>query len=271
MSDAVEFDPDLYRGTAKYYDSFRVLYPTEMVADLIHRVRPSGHGRLLDLACGTGQITFAIAEHFGEVWAADQEPDMIKAVRDKAEIGETDHVRTVVSSAEQLDAPADKFELVAIGNAFHRLRRDAVAANAFRWLQRGGCVALLWSTGPASGERDWQLVLSRVLARWTSKVGAQSRVPAGWDQARRKRSDTTVLTAAGFQPVQAARFFVEHEWTIDALLGYVYSTAALPRAALGSHVKAFESDLRHEVEAYAKGGLLLATIEFASELARRPA
>ena len=30
---------------------------------------------------------------------------MIKAVRDKARIGETDHVRTVVSSAEQLDAP----------------------------------------------------------------------------------------------------------------------------------------------------------------------
>ena len=241
------------------------------MADLVDRAQPSGGGRLLDLACGTRQIAFAIAEHFREVWAVDQEPGMIKVVRDKAEIAGAGHVRAVVSSAEGLDAPSDAFELVAIGNAFHRLRRDAVAANALRWLQPSRCIALLWSTGKLRGEREWQLVLSDVLARWTTKVGAQSRVPQGWEQVRLKRPDTAVLTAAGFKPVRSARFFVEHDWTVDALLGYVYSTSALPKGALGDHAEAFESDLRQELDAYTTGGPLRATIDFAYELARRPA
>jgi len=271
VSEAIEFDPDLYRGTAEYYDRGRVPYPTEMVADLVDRVEPSGGGRLLDLACGTGQITFAIAEHFGEVWAVDQEPDMIEVVRDKADIAEAGNVRAVVSSAERLHAPSDAFELVAIGNAFHRLRRDAVAANALRWLHPGRCIALLWSTGPGTGDKDWQRVLSAVLESWRRRVGAEARVPAGWEQVRRERPDSAVLTAAGFQPVRSARLFTEHDWTVDALLGYVYSSSALPKAALGDRAEAFESDVRHELGAYTSGGPLRATLDSAYELARRPA
>jgi ubiquinone/menaquinone biosynthesis C-methylase UbiE len=270
VADAIVFDQDLFRGTAHYYDRFRPRYPQEMMAELIDWAQPSGRGRLLDLACGTGQVAFAIAEHFGEVWAVDQEPDMIRVVREKAEVRGAGDLRAVVSSAESLDAPPDGFELVTIGNAFHRLRRDVVAANALRWLKPGGCIALLWSTGPASGKREWQRALSDVLARWTTRVGAQSRVPAGWEQVRRERPDTEVVTAAGFHPVHSARFFVEYDWTVKTLLGYVYSTSALPKAALDASAAAFESDLQRELDAYTSGGVLRATIDSAYELARRP-
>ena len=48
------------------------------------RTGPSGRGRLLDLACGTGQLAFALRSPFAEVWAVDQEPDMVAVVRSKA-------------------------------------------------------------------------------------------------------------------------------------------------------------------------------------------
>ena len=83
MSEAIEFDRDLYRGTAGDYDRFRVPYPQSMIDDLLERAQPSGHGWLLDLACGTGQITFAVSRQFAEVWAVDQEVDMIDVVRGK--------------------------------------------------------------------------------------------------------------------------------------------------------------------------------------------
>ena len=54
------FNVDLYRGTAEYYDRFRPGYPPVLTDDLLSRVRPSGRGWLLDLACGTGQIAFAL-------------------------------------------------------------------------------------------------------------------------------------------------------------------------------------------------------------------
>ena len=79
-----EFRRDLYQGTAGYYDPFRVPYPPDLIDDLAGRAGTDGAGRLLDLACGTGQLGFALHARFAEVWAVDQEPEMIAVVRDKA-------------------------------------------------------------------------------------------------------------------------------------------------------------------------------------------
>jgi hypothetical protein len=48
----VEFAADLYRGTASYYDRFRVGYPPALIDDLIRQAQPSSGGRLIDVACG---------------------------------------------------------------------------------------------------------------------------------------------------------------------------------------------------------------------------
>jgi SAM-dependent methyltransferase len=271
VPEGIEFDPTLYRGTAGYYDRFRVPYPQALIDHVVNVAAPSGGGRLVDLACGTGQIAFALADRFVDVWAIDQEPDMVEMVRDKARASGTDHVRALVARAQEFDPPSGTFELVAIGNAFHRLRRELIAAKARRWLRPNAHIALLWSTGPWAGEADWQRAMSGVLESWKTKVGAQARVPAGWDQVRSERSDTAVLTAAGFEPVCSARFPTPREWTTDQLIGFVYSTSALPRAALGARTPAFEKDLRHELREYAIGNGLRETIDFACEIARRPA
>lgn len=171
---------------------------------------------------------------------------------------------------EDLAAPECAFELVAIGNAFHRLQRTAVAKHTLRWLQPGRCIALLWANSPWAGDADWQRALSAVLARWKIKVGAQTRLPAGWDQARRERSDLAVLTACGLQPVRSSRFPTFQEWTVDMLIGLVYSTSFLSRAVLGDRVEAFENDLRRELNSAVADGKLWETIDFAYELARRP-
>jgi ubiquinone/menaquinone biosynthesis C-methylase UbiE len=271
MSEAIEFDRDLYRGTAGDYDRFRVPYPQSMIDDLLARVQPSGHGCLLDLACGTGQITFAVSGGFGEVWAVDQEPDMVDVVRKKAAAAGAGHVRTVISAAEKLEAPPQAFELVAVGNAFHRLHRDAVAASAFEWLQPGGSIALLWSPSPWVGDEGWQHAVSAVMEEWKTRLGVQGRAPAGWDRERQERPDTTVLAEAGFQLVGSNRFPTEHEWTVDKLAGFAYSTSVLPRSVLADRADEFEAELSRALGSHTTGGKLRQTIDFAYELASRPA
>ena len=66
MDDEVRFRPDLYRGSAGYYDRYRLPYPEAMIADLVRRAEVSGRGRLLDLACGTGQLAFPLRSWFCE-------------------------------------------------------------------------------------------------------------------------------------------------------------------------------------------------------------
>jgi trans-aconitate methyltransferase len=73
-----EFRTDLYRGTAEQYDSFRRPYPAVLTDDLAARTGADGTGSLLDLACSTGHVGFALRTRFASIWAVDQEPQMIR-------------------------------------------------------------------------------------------------------------------------------------------------------------------------------------------------
>lgn len=270
MADGRAFEPGLYRGAAEDYDRFRTPYPGDMIDDLLRLVAPSGYGRLLDLACGTGQVAFALSDRFDEVCAVDEEPDMIRVVDDKARAAGVAHVRGIVSRIEDLDVEASSFDLVTIGNAFHRLRRETVASHALGWLAPGRCIALLWASTPWSGAAEWQRALAAALTRWVARLGVEERVPEGWDRVRRMQPDVAVLAGSGFRSVHSARFPTVHEWTIDDLIGFAYSTSFLPRVVVGRHARAFEDDLRRELNDHARGGKLRATVDFAFEVARRP-
>ncbi|MFD8652630.1 class I SAM-dependent methyltransferase, partial [Streptomyces mirabilis] len=247
MAGDVRFEPDLYRGTADYYDRFRLPYPDAMIADLVRRAAPSGRGRLLDLACGTGQLAFPLRGSFAEVWCVDAEPDMTEVVRAKALAVGATHMRAITVGAEDLPAGPDSFESIVIGNAFHRLRRAAVAGLAHTWLRPGGSLALCWSTSPWAGSRDWQRALAGVLRTWQNALGAAGRVPPGWDRPRQRDPDHDVLSRAGFEPAGRHAFSVEHHWTIRELAGHIRSTSFLPPPVLADHAAAFDADLTAEL------------------------
>jgi SAM-dependent methyltransferase len=270
VDDGLRFATDLYRGTAGYYDRYRLPYPDAMLADLVRRAGVSGRGRLLDLACGTGQLAFPLRQWFSHVWAVDQEPDMAEMVRAKATAAGAMNVRPVVSAAETFEAEPGYFELAVIGNAFHRVRRDLVAGRILRWLRPGGCVALCWSSVPWAGEEGWQRALAAAVDRWRVALGAEDRVPAGWDVARQRRPDSEVLSDAGFEVAGRHEFTAEHRWSLPELAGYVRSTSALPASVLGDRAAAFDADLAACLGPFGDGGAFPQTVSFACELARKP-
>jgi len=247
-----------------------VPYPRSLIDDLAARAGADGAGRLLDLACGTGQLSFALHGCFGEVWAADQEPDMADTVRAKAKAAGIGNIRVLTSAAENLAAPEQSFDLIAIGNAFHRLHRETIAAIVFRRLRPGRCAALVWSDSPWVGEAPWQRALSAVKQRWMARTGAGDRVPPGYDLARRERPDLGILRDTGFGIVGRYEFLTAHEWTPDTLLGFMLSTSVLSHAALGERVAGFGADLRRELTACEPACRMRQTIRFAYDLARRP-
>jgi hypothetical protein len=53
----------LFTGTAWYYARYRPGYPEAFFADLVARFHLDGTGRLLDMGCGTGQLTIPLAQH----------------------------------------------------------------------------------------------------------------------------------------------------------------------------------------------------------------
>jgi hypothetical protein len=180
-------------------------------------------------------------------------------------------IRPVIASAEDLHAEPGSFELIVIGNAFHRLRRALVAERAYAWLEPGGCLALCWPTGPWAGHQNWQRALDAVLRRWQNALGASGRVPLGWDRPRQQDPDRDVVSRAGFEPAGRHEFPAEHHWTIGELAGLVRSTSFLPASVLADHADAFDADLSAELSRHAVDDHLTETVSFAYELARKPA
>ena len=266
------FRADLYRGTARAYDEFRPPYPNTMMADISARTGADGSGRLLDLACGTGQVAFALSVRFAEIWVVDQEPDMIDVARDKAaRSGDAGRFRFLTTSAEELVAPPAHFDLVTIGNAFHRLPRATVAGAVLGWLRPGGFLALLWGGSPWFGAEPWQLTLTATMERWQQRLGADERIPAGYAKARDARPDAEILTQAGFEIVGRYSFIVTRDWTAAQIAGYVASTSVLSHQALGEHAAEFDADLRRQLRASRPDGRFRQETEMAYDLARRPA
>ena len=266
------FRPDLYRGTAGYYDRYRPPYPDALIDDLVLCTGADGTGRLLDLACGTGQVSFALRAWFAEIWAVDQEPDMISLVRRKAAaLADPPRFEFRVAAAENLAAPEDSFDLVAIGNAFHRLPRDVVAATALRWLRPGGYLALLWGGGPNEGNGPWQQALRDQMRRWRERPGGEQRVPGSYEADRAARPDLDILRAAGFEIAGRREFGVSLVWTAAEIAGFVASTSVLSPGALGPDAAAFDVSLRQALLEQEPAGQFRQDTTFACDLARRPA
>lgn len=274
-----EFPPGLYRGTAQAYHRYRPPYPDALIADLAARTGADGTSRLLDLACGTGKVAFALAPQFAQVRGVDSEPEMIEVARrlaaglpgQAAAASQATEFRFEVVAAEELTVPAGSVDLVTIGNAFHRLPRAAVAAAALGWLAPGGFLALLWGGSPQFGGTPWQRALADTLERWQHRRGAAQRVPAGYQQARDARPDTEVLRLAGFEIAGRFSFPVTKLWTADEVAGFVASSSILSAAALGDEAAEFDADLRSALAAAQPDGVFRQDDDFAYDLARRPA
>jgi len=264
-----QYRADLFRGTAPYYDRYRPPYPAELWADLRRRLPVTGSGRLLDLACGTGQIAFPLAAYFTEVVAVDQEPDSVEYGRTKAATAGVDNITWVTGSAETVE-PDGPFELIAVGNAFHRLKRSAVAARMMSWLRPGGGVALVWGGGPWIGPLPWQKAMGEVCADWMARADATDRVPAGWERAMDEDPHDEVLARAGFEYLGRFDFEREDAWTVETLVGFTYSTSFLNRQALGDKARDFEADFARRLGPYADGGTFRNRAVYIYELARSP-
>jgi SAM-dependent methyltransferase len=269
MEPELSFRTDLYRGTAGYYDRYRRPYPGSLLDDLCRRAAVTGSGRLLDLACGTGQIAFALAGRFAEVVAFDQEPGSVAFGQAKAEAAGVTNIAWATGAAEtaQLEGP---FDLVAVGNAFHRLDRPAVVARMFSWLAPGGAAVLLWGGIPGRGDLPWQRAMSGLFEEWITRLGVSDRVPPGWEQAMDRHPHGQVLAEVGFDSAGRFDFVAEQTWTVESLTGFVYSTSFLNREALGDRAAEFEGALADLLLSHEPSGMFHESANYAYELALKP-
>ena len=91
--------------------------------------------RILDLGCGTGRFSEALAVHFNaEVVGIDPSVKMLERARAKEHRG---HVQYQLGSAEAISLPSTSVDVIFMSMSFHHFVDRAVAARECRRVLRG--------------------------------------------------------------------------------------------------------------------------------------
>ena len=175
MGNAANLRPDAFVGTAEAYVRYRPPYPAAMLDALVAASAPVKPSALLDLACGPGRIALDLAAAFDRVFAVDLEPEMLAVGQREAARRGISNVVWSAGAAEAFEARAGAFDLITIGEAFHRLDQRLIGDQAIVWLKPGGCLAALGSDGILGGGGPWQTIAADIARRWMARA-----FPAGW-------------------------------------------------------------------------------------------
>jgi hypothetical protein len=213
----------------------------------------------------------ALERSFQEIWAIDLEPEMVEVGKKEAAQRGVPHIQWRVGKAEELTAPPAWFELVTIGDAFHRLDQQIATEQTLFWLKPRCCLAVIGGRSRASDWEAWQHIVAQIVHKWTGRAVSTGGVSAPHVPVGSTEHIELVLQRSGFEAVGSYSFSEAHDWTVETILGNLYSLSVCSKRVLGSKADAFEADLKAGLLAHNPSGLYHETIPFGYTLGRKPA
>ena len=170
---------------------------------LVSLVGERRHRRALDLGCGAGHASFAVAPFAAEVVALDLSPEMLDVVARTATERGLANVTTRKGTTDRLPFDDESFDcVISRYSAHHWPDLDRALREAVRVLAPGGLLAIVDSVSPGLPLLDTHLQAIELL-RDTSHVRSYAR--AEWEAA---------LARAGLIPGTLRAFKIRLEFDV---------------------------------------------------------
>jgi len=120
-----------YNEISKYYD--KIFTAGEEQLNFIKEAAGKKEARILDIACGSGTYSVALAKEGYKVTAVDIEEEMIRKLRDKADREKVNVEAFVCSMTELEEKLTEKYQVVfCIGNSLVHLKNHEEIEDALR-------------------------------------------------------------------------------------------------------------------------------------------
>jgi SAM-dependent methyltransferase len=254
VSETDKYDLTIYEGTAWYYSRFRPKYPPSLVRLLREHFRLDGTGRLLDLGCGPGPVAIALAHLFEEVIAVDPDDAMrAEGERIALERGIT-NIEWRFGGSKDLSPALGQFRLVTMGNSFHWMDRARTLDALYNLVTDGGGIAVVGEGAPIPPPPPtrWRAAINTVLKRYLGERQLPWEHPGPLPEERHE----AYIERSRFRNLISYQESFEVEWTVDSIIGNLYSMSFCSRRVLGDRVEAFERDVREAVLAAEPSGIL---------------
>ncbi|MFW9917269.1 MAG: class I SAM-dependent methyltransferase, partial [Candidatus Thorarchaeota archaeon] len=221
---------DLFKSTTPYYAKYRLPYPSELFERLKSSFGLNASKRVLDLGCGTGQLSIPLSSSVKEVVAIDTSAEMIEEGRKQAQLAARTNIAWREMAAETISPELRSFHLALFGGSFHWMDRALVLERCYEILEPGGGIAII--SGGSSiwrGKQAWEKTAVKVIQKW---LGQARRAGGGTFPTDFPRHEELVARSQ-FRNMITGEIKRSHVWTLEAFIGLLYSTSFANKALLG--------------------------------------
>jgi ubiquinone/menaquinone biosynthesis C-methylase UbiE len=239
---------NVFQGTAWYYARYRPGYPDEVINLLRDKFHLGANSRILDLGCGTGQAALKLAPHVSRVVAIDPQDEMLgegKMAAASQGISNIAWLKGESGKLPEMTPQIGEVSLTVIARAFHWMDRDQTLADLFKITHPGGGVAIVADSGLFEvSDIAWKQVIVQTVQKW---LGAERKAGTEGTFKHPAKTFETSFSESQFGNFTSAVINTERQWTVDEIIGYMYSTSLASPPVLGDKKELFEADLRERL------------------------
>lgn len=251
----------LFDSAVDNYVRFRLGYPGELIADIVSRFDlGDGIGRVLDIGCGPGSLTFRLHGLGVRVTGVEPNGPMLAAARRAAEESgvEIEFLQKTAEDVGPEDGPA---RVALFGRSFHWTDRSRVLTQLDAVIEPGGGIVIVHEDTTTRSATKVGQVIEALKHDWC---------PDGIPGAKSRGHHEDHLRASPFSDVERVLYPVTRRWSVDDAVGHMLSTSYFNRERLGDRADMFEIDARSRLLELEPSGLFEEQLAFAALYAKRP-
>lgn len=267
-----EKDAGYFCGKAGYYARYRRGYPAEVFDAIQSRFSLSPGSAVLDLGCGTGNVTIPLARRGLRVYAVDPDPAMQEEGRQRAEADQVSGITWMAGSDADLGSLGlPPVRVCTMGLSFHWMDRPAVLKSLDARIEPGGGIACISRTDGFFSHlhEGWGRAVKEVL---TGMLGDS------WDYSGRlnkklgneKDRHEEVFRQSQFSSTEALEFSVCETFSVEEVIGHQLSTSYTHPVLLGERNAEFRTKLTKKLLETEPSGVFSSRSTVQLIIARRP-
>jgi trans-aconitate methyltransferase len=233
---------------ADFYHQYRRGYPPAVIDTLAAAFSLTSDDIVIDLGCGTGQLTLPIAARVRAAAGVDPEPTMLARARQAAAEQHITNVTWLLGADTDLPAltallGTQRPGAVTIGQALHWMRHHELLPALAPLLRPGGGVAVITNGTPLwLHDSPWSQALREFLEQWLATTLTST---CGTDEASQQRYSDT-MTAAGLDVTDTSIEYTD-DLDLDHLTGSLCSALPASRLPPPDQRAAFADQVRRAV------------------------
>ena len=237
-----KFDPELYKGTHRYYVKYRPGIPKEVIDVIVEYFKIKPTDRILDIGCGTGQVALAMEGRCEEMVCMDSDPEMLKWAKKMTKNCKTKliWVNCRAEDLREIKKKLGTFKIATICRAFHRMSQDQVLKELDGLIEENGGVAVFSDWVLWKGDHEWQQSLKKVILKYLEKSVEKEKPKAKESEERWE----TILARSVFRFIKTHEVPITRSWNIESIIGYVFSTSFAAPHLFGGRLNSFKEEVK---------------------------